>query len=47
MTEKIIIKHISEFGIGLSFGMFIIIGFLWGFINLTAYLERKEECKRK
>ena len=30
MTEEIIIKHISEFGIGLSFGMLIIIGFLWG-----------------
>lgn len=47
MTEEIIIKHISEFGIGLSIGMLIIIGALWGFINLMAYLERKEECKKK
>ena len=38
MTEEIIIKYISEFGIGLGFGMLIII--------LIAYLESKEECKK-
>ena len=47
MTEEIIIKHISEFGIELGFGMLTVIGFLWSFINLMAYLERKEECKKK
>lgn len=41
MTEEMMIKHIGEFGIGLSIGMLVIIGILWGFINLMAYIERK------
>ena len=44
MTEEIIIKHISEFGIGLSIGMLVIIGFIWSFVNLMAYLEGKKNA---
>lgn len=41
-TEEMIIKHIGEFGIGFGVGMLVIIGILWGFVNLMAYLERKK-----